>query len=161
MSTYIQKQQILQKAKVNNGHDTAYLTRESDPDGLSTEHQIVSTGRLIDLLHEQSQINTLQHQAGTILRDLYEQARLSMGQLGRADNFGTCEGSIRRNEEVWPRYKACMKQLGQWWPVLRLSVIEDRHPSEYGHKHNCHGPGALRMALDKLIRHFGLERRAR
>ena len=179
VATKLNKPQVIQpRVAVNNGKDIARLVREADPDGAVTEHHRVTSGRMIDLVYEQGQIAPLQYQAGTMLRNAFERSRVSMNRLGSVDP-GAIGGSssvdfIRRIDGVtvedaegdedslaWKAYERAMRQTGQWWPILRSVVIEDKHPSIYGAMHRCHGYTELKAALDALARHFGLVARRR
>lgn len=150
--------EVLARIDHNNNHDTAVLLRESDPDGLSVEHRLVTTQRMIDRLRESSRIDDLQHHAGTILRDNYERARPSVGALVAVDPgapFGSrTEPELIANEDAWKIYRLAMQQAGQWNLILRFVVIEDRAPEGFGYRFNCAADATLTTALDRLVRHF-------
>ena len=170
-ATLAQKQtEISHRVRVNNGKVVVRLIREADPDGVVTEHQVTMTNRLVDLLQDSGVIDSIQHQAATILRDLYERSKLSFGRLGASDpgrpfTSGGSVDFIRTSDDdeidleergCFGRYNRAMQQVGQWRKIIRYSAIDDRHPSEFGAKYRCNGASELRAALDALARHFGL-----
>ena len=168
---------LIRRLPVNNNRGYADFVTEADPDGRVTEHAVVRSTRMIDRLYDQGQLATLPYQAATMLRDAFERARISMSQLEAVDpeRIGGITSTVdfirmvdgltldeAEGQELvlaWREYRRVMRQLGQWFPVLRAVVIEDKHPSEYGTRYNCSGAGMLRIALDRLVKHFGLEAR--
>ena len=144
---------LADRVGVNAGHDRAALIREGDPDGAVCEHQVVTTGRMVDRLFERGWIDGAAHQAATVLRDNFERAGLVMGKCRAVDleaSRGGGDPLLVADEDSWRAYTRAMTACRRWRRMLRAVVIDDAVPASRAELTE------LRAALDALARHYGI-----
>lgn len=161
MNAINRRERISAPRLVNNGHDLAEGIAEADAEGSAIVHDLVLTQRMIDRLLVARRINEIEHQVATRLRDNYERAKLIVGRQSARD-LGSPLGSSSdppwiANEDEWRSYSSAMRQCGHWKQVLRFVVIDDRSPLEYGAKYHCEGLLSLKIAIERLGHHWGVD----
>lgn len=139
----------------NEGHDSARIVTEADPDGLTCQHRVVTSQRVIDGLHEKRLISDDHYAAATALRDAWERAGLSIARLGAKslEKVSTGVPQFVADTLAWGIYTQAMKALGQWRLPIRQIVIDDMTPEDFGHRFRCAGLASLVIALDNLVRY--------
>ena len=102
-----------------------------------------------------------QYDAATQLRDDWERA--GVGAQPHARDLEAVIGSRQAlpvalavaDLDAYERCRLAMRQVGRDAAhVHEAVVLHDEAPENYGRRRNCHGPGALASALDRLVRWY-------
>jgi hypothetical protein len=153
------KPQILGSEIINNGHDRADIVRGAGPDGTVAVFAINRTQRMADRLLDKGLLDGRQHAAATQLRDLWEQAGLSIADLSAA-SFHRIAGGEQEwvgDENAFRRYTLAMRQMGRdGRRILFDVVISDMTPEAWGRRYRCDGAVMLQGQLERLAKWWAL-----
>lgn len=155
---------IIATGSIHGGRDEADLVRDSDPRGDTVVYQVNRTQRMIDRLFREKSLTPIQYDAASRLRDAWEHAGLDMPKMqavdpGRPQVGAAAPRDLVQDEAAWQRYTHALQRLTRDDRRLVVTVIiHDEDPVAWGRRRNCLGIEMLKSALDKLARHWGLDR---
>jgi hypothetical protein len=153
------KPQVLGSEIINNGHDRADIVRGAGPDGNVAVFAINRTQRMADRLLDKGVLDGRQHAAATQLRDLWEQAGLSVADLSAGSLQRIAGGSEEwvGDEDAFRRYTLAMRQMGRdGRRILFDVVISEMTPEAWGRRYRCDGVVMLRGQLERLARWWSI-----